>query len=80
VIVLAREGRTRARVLDQLRVRLEQVGAKVIGGVLISKRVDHRKVGPSARRTQPVPSVSAVPAARRDVLSDGRRGLTELPA
>jgi capsular exopolysaccharide synthesis family protein len=81
VVVVASEGRTRSRVLDQLRVRLDQVGAKLIGGVLVTKRVDRRKVGPSARRTQPVPrpAVSGV-ADRRDVLPEGARGLTELPA
>jgi capsular exopolysaccharide synthesis family protein len=81
VVVVAREGRTRGRVLDQLRVRLDQVGAKLIGGVLVSKRVDRRKVGPSARRTQPVPNLSVTGVAdRRDALPDGSRGLTELPA
>jgi capsular exopolysaccharide synthesis family protein len=81
VVVVASEGRTRGRVLDQLRVRLDQVGAKLIGGVLVTRRVDRRKVGPSARRTQPVPRPAVTGAAeRRGVLPEGARGLTELPA
>ena len=53
VIVVARMAGTRGRTLQELRRRLNQVGALVIGGVLIG-------VGPSGRhRNRPIPPASA---------------------
>jgi Mrp family chromosome partitioning ATPase/capsular polysaccharide biosynthesis protein len=62
VIVLAREARTRGRTVEELRRRLDQVGALLVGGVLISKgnAGRHRSRGP-----QPVASPSSAAAIRR---------------
>jgi Mrp family chromosome partitioning ATPase/capsular polysaccharide biosynthesis protein len=63
VIVLAREARTRGRTVQDLRHRLDQVGAVIVGGVLIGKgntgRYRHR-VGP-----QPAVSRSSAGVSRR---------------
>ena len=63
VVVLAREARSRGRAVEDLRRRLDQVGALVVGGVLIAKgnpgRHRHRPGG-----SQPVVSTPGTPAER----------------
>jgi Mrp family chromosome partitioning ATPase/capsular polysaccharide biosynthesis protein len=56
VLVVAREARTRGRAVEGVRRRLDQVGAVVIGGVLIGKGKAgrHRAAGPSAVASPPM--------------------------
>jgi polysaccharide biosynthesis transport protein len=58
VIVLARRGHTLTRDIEALRHRLEQIGAPIVGGVLIA-----RGAGRHSRR--PAPRPDAAPAGRR---------------
>lgn len=53
VIVLAGQGRTRERLLHDIRQRLDQLGARLLGGVLITKevaRLGRPSRGPEAER------------------------------
>jgi Mrp family chromosome partitioning ATPase/capsular polysaccharide biosynthesis protein len=69
VIVLARQARTRGRTLEDLRRRLDLVGALLVGGVLIGKgtAVLHRSGGP-----QPVAYPSSAVATRRSGQEEDR--------
>ncbi len=49
VVVVAGEGRTTVHVLNEMRERMEQVGGRLLGTVLISKRADR----PPLRRSVP---------------------------
>jgi Mrp family chromosome partitioning ATPase/capsular polysaccharide biosynthesis protein len=65
VIVLAREARTNGRAVEDLRRRLDQVGAPVIGGVLIGKG----KTGRHRHRSGSQPAIASLSMAapeRRD--------------
>jgi hypothetical protein len=60
VIVIAREARTSDRALEDLRRRLDQVGARLIGGVFIGRgrpgRHRHRPAAAQAGDSPPVAS------------------------
>jgi Mrp family chromosome partitioning ATPase/capsular polysaccharide biosynthesis protein len=64
VIVLAREARTRGRTVEDLRRRLDQVGALLIGGVFIGKGSVGRHRDRSGR-PQPVANLSIAASERR---------------
>lgn len=55
VVVLARQARSKGRVVEDLRRRLDQVGALVVGGVLIAKGNARRH---RYRQGGPLPAVS----------------------
>lgn len=64
VIVLARDARTRGRALEELRRKLDQVGALLIGGVFIGKGKVHRHRHRSAG-SAPAPGLSIASTERR---------------
>lgn len=73
VIVLARVGRSKGRVLKDLRRRLERVDAQVIGGVLIGK-------GRLGRHRNGEPAVKAALQAQADPSADRREEARERPS
>ncbi len=79
VVVVAREGRTRSRALADLHDRLEQVGAHVVGGVLIgtSQAGRHRTGRGQPLADGPVPLASA---ARPPASPAGHAGRAIQPA
>lgn len=78
VIVLAREGRTSGRVLDDLRHRLDRAGAQLVGGVLISRgqraRRRYRRAGPVAELSVPGEGQQAAWQGPKRPLPVGRNG------
>jgi Mrp family chromosome partitioning ATPase len=91
VLVIAGEARTHRRVLDELRAHLHQVGATIIGGVLMSKyviddddRSSSRNAEAPARRARHSSAGAKVSAGprpgRRGEPADAGKGYTELPA
>jgi succinoglycan biosynthesis transport protein ExoP len=78
VIVLAREARTRGRTVEDLRRGLDQVGALLIGGVLIGRgkasRHRHRSAG-----SMPGPALSVAPAAERRTSAAQQAGRRPVP-
>ncbi len=78
VIVLARESHTKGKDVEALRVRLDQLGAPIVGGVLIGKehrrgrRLAARPSQPTTRSAADVawaPTVRSVPAVTRHMPS-----------